>query len=90
MATGPTALGNILRPPRGTAALSRWETNIPLPSCELYILKEGVLTGGSTGTDGSVEQLQLLRFEKLDEDSISVENLSSGEKSTFIRDSLEA
>lgn len=82
-------LGEYLTAAPGDGGLIRWETNIPLPSCELYVLKEGVLTGGSTGSDGSVEQLQLLRFEKLDEDSISVENLSSGEKSTFIRDSLE-
>ena len=83
------ALGEYLAAAPGDGGLIRWETNIPLPSCELYVLKEGVLTGGSTGSDGSVEQLQLLRFKKLDEDSISVENLSSGEKSTFIRDSLE-
>ena len=82
-------LGEYLAAAPGDGGLIRWETNISLPSCELYVLKEGVLTGGSTGTDGSVEQQQLLRFEKLDEDSISVENLSSGEKSTFIRDSLE-
>lgn len=72
----------------GDGGLIRWETNIPLPACELYVLKEGVLTGGS-GSSGSVEELQLLRFEKLDENSISVENLSSGEKSIFVRDSLE-
>ncbi len=82
-------LGEYLKAAPGDGGLIRWETNIPLPSCELYILKEGILTGGSTCPDGSVEQLQLLRFEKLDEDSISIENLISEEKSTFIRDSLE-
>ncbi len=72
----------------GDGGLIRWETNIPLPSCELYVLKEGVLTGGSSSSS-SVEELRLLRFEKLDENSISIENLNSGESSTFIRDSLE-
>ena len=72
----------------GDGGLIRWETNIPLPSCELYVLKEGVLTGGSSRSS-SVEELRLLRFEKLDENSISIENLNSGESSTFIRDSLE-
>lgn len=73
----------------GDGGLIRWETNIPLPACELYILKEGVLTGGSSSSQGGVEQQQLLRFEKLDENSIIVEDLLSGKKSTFIRDSLE-
>ena len=82
-------LGEYLTAAPGDGGLIRWETNIPLPSCELYILKEGVLTGGSSSSQGGVEQQQLLRFEKLDENSISIENLNSGESSTFIRDSLE-
>ena len=82
-------LGEYLTAAPGDGGLIRWETNIPLPSCELYVLKEGVLTGGSSSSQGGVEQQQLLRFEKLDEDSIIVEDLLSGKKSTCIRDSLE-
>lgn len=70
---------------RGGGPLIVWDTNLPIVTCDLYVLERGVLKGGSA--DGEVREL--LRFEKVDEDSIRVESLLTGESSLFLRDSLQ-
>lgn len=70
---------------RGDSMLIVWGTNIPLPQYDIYVLKNGFLVGG--GADG--EEQQLLRFEYIDADSLTVHDLVNGEESLFVRDSLE-
>lgn len=70
---------------RGDSMLIVWGTNIPLPQHDIYVLKNGVLVGG--GTDG--EEQELLLFEYVDGDSLTVHDLVNGEETLFIRDSLE-
>lgn len=77
--------GQYITAKRGDGVLIVWETNIPVPTCELHVLTDGVLRGGNA--DG--EQTDLLSFERIDDDSITVHDLVNNAESTFIRDSLE-
>lgn len=70
---------------RGDTMLIVWGTNIPLPQCEIYVLKNGVLVGG----DSAGNEQELLRFEYVDGDSITVHDLVNGEETLFVRDSFE-
>lgn len=78
--------GQYITAARGDSILIVWETNIPLPACELYVLTDGVLRGGNAGG----EQIDLLAFTRVDDDTITVRDLVNDEETTFIRDSLEA
>lgn len=70
---------------RGDTMLIVWGTNIALPQCDIYVLKNGVLVGG----DSEGNEQELLLFEYVDGDSITVHDLINGQESLFVRDSLE-
>lgn len=70
---------------RGETMLITWNTNIPLPQSEIYVLRNGVLVGANA--DGA--ETELLYFEYVDGDSITVHDLVNGQETLFVRDSLE-
>lgn len=78
--------GEYLIASRGDGPLIVWETNLSIAPCDLYVLDHGILKGGTAGSD---EIKELLHFEKLDENSIQVENLMTGSSHLFMRGSLE-
>lgn len=80
--------GEFITASRGDDFLIVWETNLPIEQCEIYVLSDAVLKGGRY-RGGALEELALLRFEKLSEDSLRVESLADGRASVFLRDSFE-
>lgn len=70
---------------RGDGMLITWNTNIPLPQSEIYVLRSGVLVGANA--DGA--ETELLYFEYVDGDSVTVHDLINGQENLFVRDSLE-
>lgn len=76
--------GQYISASRGNGALIVWGTNIDLPACEVYVLRDGVLVGGLAGG----EECEALLFEYVDENTLTLQELTRGEESLFVRDSL--
>ncbi len=77
--------GQYITASRGNGVLIVWGTNIPLPACDLYVMRDGVLIGGYDGG----QECEVLLFEYVDEDTITVHELLRGTESLFVRDTLE-
>lgn len=73
---------------RGEGILIQWQTNLPYPACNRYILENGVLKGKLLNEQGSVDDYEILRMEILDENTLRVYSFYTGEETDFIRDSL--
>lgn len=73
---------------RGNGSLINWQTNLPYTSEHIYVLEDGVFKGKSLNEMSQIVETPIFTLEIIDEDTIRVMSLISGDETEFTRDSF--
>lgn len=81
--------GDYILAVRGESALINWQMSLPYPECSIYVLENGKLVGRSLSEKSEIVESGVITIDIVDDDTVSVKSLITGECSEFTRDSFE-